>query len=194
MDLEAYVTHRIPGRLRLKIPAAKGRMDLLQQVAVAARSASDIDKVECNPVTGSVLIHHSPTASRSLETLTSILRSSTPRVSVYTRRSPTRGRSAAAGSGERTGPSVAARSITSFFRNVDRGIREATDNEIDLKVLLPLAAGILGFLAFRRKAATPLWLTLMIFAFHSFLTLHGVATADEIDELTISATNGAPGE
>jgi hypothetical protein len=57
-----------------------------------------------------------------------------------------------------------------------------------------LTAGILGFFAFRRKAATPLWLTLMIFAFHSFLTLHGVAVAEEMDELTINTANGAPSE
>lgn len=193
MDLQAYVTHRIPGRLRLKIPAAKGRPDLLEQVAAAARSANDIKKVEYNPVTGSVLIHHSPGAYRSLEALGSILGDSNPRVSVHTRRPPNRGRSAGARSSGRTGPSVAAKAITSFFKNVDREIREATDNEIDLKVLLPLTAGILGFFASRRKAATPLWLTLMIFAFHSFLTLHGAA-AEEMDELTISTANGAPSE
>jgi hypothetical protein len=194
MALEAYVAHQIPGRVRLKVPAAKGRPDLLQRIVAAAGSASDIKSVQYNSLTGSLVICYAPAAYKSLDALGSILRDSTLRVSMHASRPAAGVRSRRARRGERTGPSAAAKAITSFFRSVDREIREVTDNELDLKVLLPLAAGVLGFLAFRRKAATPLWLTLMIFAFHSFLTLHGVAGTEEIDELTISAANGAPGE
>ncbi len=193
MALEAYITHRIPGRLRLKIPAAKGRPDLLQRMAAAARSASDINSVECNPVTGSVLIHHTPAAYQSVEALASALGDSTLHVSMHTSPPAAGGRSRRARE-EHTGPSAAGKAITSFFRNLDREIREATNNEIDLKVMLPLASGILGFVAFRRKAPTTVWLTLLIFAFHSFLTLHSVAEAEEVDELAISTANGAPSE
>lgn len=192
MALEAYVTHRIPGRLRLRVPAAKGHPELLQRMAAAARSATDVKSVEYNPVTGSVLIYHAPAAYKSLEALASILGDSTLRVSMRNSR-PATGRSGRARRG-RPGPSAAAQAITSFFESVDSEVREATDNEIDLKVLLPLTAGVLGFIAFSQKAATPLWLTLMIFAFHSFLTLHQVAGAEEIDELAIAAANGGPQE
>jgi hypothetical protein len=58
MGLKAYITHHIAGRLRLKIPAAKGRPDLLQQIVAGATSASDIKSVECNALTGSVLIQY----------------------------------------------------------------------------------------------------------------------------------------
>jgi hypothetical protein len=92
----------------------------------------------------------------------------------------------------RSEPSAAAKAITSFFKSLDREIRQATDNELDLKLLLPLAAGALGLVAFERKAATPLWLTLLIFAFHSFLTLHGVAVAEEVDPFAVNVNGIAP--
>jgi len=194
MALAAYVAHQIPGRVRLKIAAAKGRPDLLQQIVTAAGSASEIKSVEYNSVTGSVVIYYAPGAYKNLEELGSILGDSTLRVSMHASR-PAGGMSSRhARRGERTEPSAAAKAITSFFRNLDREIREATDNEFDLKVILPLAVGVLGLFALRRKAATPLWLTLMIFAFHSFLTLHGVAAAEELDQLPINAANGTPSE
>jgi hypothetical protein len=194
MVVEAYVAHQIPGRVRLRIPAAKGRPDLLREIVAAAGSVSGIKSVEGNPVTGSLVIHHAPAAYKSFEGLVSVLADSTPHLSIHPSHPATNARSQRAGRGKRTQPSAAAQAITSFFRSLDREIREATDNEIDLKVLLPLAAGILGFFAFRRKAATPLWLTLMIFAFHSFLTLHGVAAAEEMDQIAINTADEAAGQ
>lgn len=191
MALEAYVAHQIPGRVRLKIPAAKGRPELLQQLVAAAGSASGIKSVEYNSVTGSVVINYSPTAYQSLEAIGSILGDSTLRVSAHASRPPARVRRPRTGR-KYTGPSAAAKAINSFFGSLDREIREATDNEIDLKVLLPLFVGGLGLLALRRKASTPLWLTLLIFAFHSFLTLHGVAVAEEVDQFPVGATDETP--
>jgi len=194
MALAAYVAHQIPGRVRLKIPAAKGRPDLLQRIVAGAGSASEIKSVEYNSVTGSVVICYAPAAHKNLEALGSILGDSTLRVSMHASRPPSGARSRHARRGERTEPSAAAKAITSFFRSLDREVRDATDNQLDLKVLLPLAVGVLGLFALRRKATTPLWLTLLIFAFHSFLTLHGVAAAEEIEQLPINAANGTPSE
>jgi hypothetical protein len=194
MALEAYVAHQIPGRLRLKIPAAKGRPELLQHIAAAAGSASNIKSVEYNPVTGSVVICYAPAAYKNLEALGSILSNSTVPVSMRASRPAAVARPRRARRRGRTEPSAAGKAITSFFSDLDQDIREATDNEIDLKVLLPLAAGGLGLVALGGKAATPLWVTLLIFAFHSFLTLHSVAEAEEADELLISAANGAPSQ
>jgi hypothetical protein len=194
MALTAYVAHQISGRVRLKIPAAKGRPDLLRQIVAAAGSANDIKSVECNPVTGSVVVCYAPEAYKNLASLGSILGNSTLRVSIEPARPPRGVRSRQARRGQRTEPSVAAKAITSFFTSLDREIREATDNEVDLKVLLPLAVGGLGLFTLRQKATTPLWLTLLIFAFHSFLTLHGVAAVEEVDQLAINTANGPPSE
>jgi hypothetical protein len=180
--LEGYIAHQMPGRVRIKVPAAKGRPDVLAQIVQTAGSASDIKRLEYNPLTGSILIYYAPEAYKNVEALNSILADS--RLHISARVPPANGkrRSSARGRAKRSGPSATAKAITSFFKSLDREIREATDNQIDLKVLLPLVAGILGLVAFRKKAATPLWLTLLIFAFHSFLTLHGVAAGEIVIE------------
>ena len=195
MAVAAYVAHQIPGRVRLKIPAAKGRPDLLEQIGAAPGSANDIKSVEYNSVTGSILIQYAPEAYKSLEALGSILSNPAVSVSVHASRPAGGVRSWHARRGEREEPSAAAKTITSFFKSLDQAIRDATGNELDLKVILPLTAGAMGLLAFRRRSmTTPLWLTLLIFAFHSFLTLHGVAGTEEVDQLAAAAVEGMPEE
>jgi hypothetical protein len=76
------------------------------------------------------------------------------------------------------GRSIAARRVDSFFKQVDHDIRMATDNEVDLKFILPLGMAILGVVTLRYSSATPLWLTLLIFAFNSFLGLHAPTPAE----------------
>jgi hypothetical protein len=173
--------------MRLRVPAAKGNRDALEQIAAAITSLEGVKSVECNAVTGSVLVCYAHEAYRDLGALWATWDRSGIPISlspdgdqrsvskVKRRRRPTE-------------PSAAARSITEFFGEMDGLIRDATDNELDLRVILPVAAVALGLLALGRARATPLWLTLMIFAFHSFLTLHDVVesgASGEIAGLTV---------
>ncbi len=169
MALDAYVHHHLPGRLRLRIPAAKGETDELREISSAIARAPGITQVEFNPITGSILIQYSPQHYRSLKALEAVLGGSAAPIALTDsyqthyrsgRRSRVRGRS------------LAARRIDAFFRQLDHEIRVATDNEVDLKFILPFGVGILGLLALRYSSTTPLWLTLLIFAFNSFLGLH----------------------
>ena len=73
---------------------------------------------------------------------------------------------------------VAARRVDSFFRHLDSEIRDATENEVDLKFILPFGVAVLGLVALRYSSTTPLWLTLLIFAFNSFLGLHAPTPAE----------------
>ena len=184
--LEAYIAHQTPGRMRLRVPAAKGRPDLLREIVAAASSATGIQKIECNPLTGSLVIHHSA-APRSIETVGSLL--SGPKLRVVVEPPRPAGKHAST-KRKKTNPSAAAQAINSFFDSLDDQVRDASNNEVDLKVLLPLAAGTFGFLAFRQKVPTPLWLTLMIFAFNSFLSLHNVANGVETQDLYIISDEG----
>ncbi|HYB91676.1 MAG TPA: hypothetical protein VEC38_11595 [Candidatus Binataceae bacterium] len=71
-----------------------------------------------------------------------------------------------------------------IFGELDDAIRAATGNVLDLKVLIPLLAGILGIVLLPKTRSTPLWLTLMIFAFSSFLMLHEPGTPEaEVAEI-----------
>jgi cation transport ATPase len=51
-------------------------------------------------------------------------------------------------------------------------LRKATDNNVDLKVLAPLALAAYAFVELGFEAATPVWLTLGVFSFNHFVALH----------------------
>jgi hypothetical protein len=180
MALDAYVHHHIPGRLRLRIPAAKGEPDTLRAISSAIARAPGITQVEYNPITGSILIQYSPHYYRSLRALEANL-SGPAAALVLTNPHGTNHRPS-----HRyrvRGRSLAARRIDAFFKQLDYEIRVATDNEVDLKFILPFGVAILGLLALRYSSTTPLWLTLLIFAFNSFLGLH----APTPSELAVTA-------
>ena len=169
MAVDAYVHHHIPGRLRLRVPGAKGEEDALREISSAIARAPGINQVEYNPVTGSILIQYSPEQYRNIQTLESSLNASAAPLVVNNsypahNEPPQRHRI--------SGRSAAARKVDSFFKQIDREIRIATDNEVDLKFILPFGVAVLGLLALRHSSTTPLWLTLLIFAFNSFLGLH----------------------
>jgi hypothetical protein len=59
-----------------------------------------------------------------------------------------------------------------IVKQIDAGIKWATNNSVDLKVLLPLGLALYAFAESGTEAATPLWVTLGIFSFNSFVALH----------------------
>jgi hypothetical protein len=68
--------------------------------------------------------------------------------------------------------SQSARAVVDFFKHCDREIRVATDNNVDLKIAL--AVGIIGFtvLEVGTAAATPVWVTLTLFALNHVIEMH----------------------
>jgi hypothetical protein len=169
MAVDAYVYHHLPGRLRLRIPAAKGEAAELRELSSAIARAPGINQVEYNPITGSILVQYSPQQYKSLRSLESSFSASAVPIAVnnsHPAHPDSRPRH------QLRGRSISARKVDSFFKQVDHEIRMATDNEVDLKFILPFGVAVLGLLALRYSSATPLWLTLLIFAFNSFLGLH----------------------
>jgi Heavy metal associated domain 2 len=177
MAVDAYVHHHIPGRLRIRVPAAKGEEELLRELSSAIAKAPGISQVEYSQVTGSILIQYSPQEYRNLDSLDAGLSASAVPIvvkKVLPAEHPSHDRRHRRGR-----RSLAATKVDSFFSQLDNEIRSATDDELDLKFILPLVVGVLGIFSLRHSSTTPLWLTLLIFAFHSFLGLHTPA----IDEL-----------
>ncbi len=175
MAVDAYVHHHLPGRLRLRIPAVRGEEDELRELGSAIARTPGISQVEYNPITGSILIQYSPERYRNLQSLESSLSASAVPIAVnnsYPAHRPSQHQR------HTRGRSVAAKGVDSFFKQLDHEIRIATDNEVDLKFILPFGVGILGILALRLSSTTPLWLTLLIFAFNSFLGLHAPTPAE----------------
>ena len=68
--------------------------------------------------------------------------------------------------------SQSARAVVDFFKHCDREIRVATNNYIDLQIAL--AVGIIGFtvLELGTTAATPVWVTLTLFALNHVIEMH----------------------
>ena len=58
MKPRAYRVHRIPGRIRFKIPDRRGDHAFFDEIAELLCRFSAVTQVESNPLTGSLLLHH----------------------------------------------------------------------------------------------------------------------------------------
>ena len=58
MRPRAYRVHSIPGRIRLKIPERRGDHAFFDEITDLLRGLSTGTQVDCNPLTGSLLLHH----------------------------------------------------------------------------------------------------------------------------------------
>ena len=54
----AKIEHRIPGRMRLRVAARRGKAGFFQQVEAALADVPGVRAVRTNPATGSILIEH----------------------------------------------------------------------------------------------------------------------------------------
>lgn len=55
---DAFLSHRISGRARLKIPSKKGDFDYFKSLKEQISKCGGIETMEVNPVSGSILIIH----------------------------------------------------------------------------------------------------------------------------------------
>ncbi len=178
----ASIAHRVPGRIRIRIPSAKADGEFLEQARAALSALPGVLEVSCNPLTGSIVILHSPDLRLDLEgTAISHNGSALPFVLDAPKPAPAPPRTR-----RRKGPrqSYVARAVAGAFADLDDVVREATGNALDLKVLLPLVVGGLGLTMLGKSRRTPIWLTLLMFSFSSFMSLHAEEDAEAIaDEI-----------
>ena len=158
-SVEAYVHHQIPGRVRFRLPAAKGEDQRLRELSSAIAKVDGVNAVHYNPVIGSILIEYSPREYRDLSSLDKSLNESGIPIEV---RLPVPQDDASPSRNKRhhRRKSQAAKVVDSFFSELDHDIRSATGNEVDLKFIMPLIVAVLGLISLRRSGATPLWLTM----------------------------------
>ena len=170
--LNLKIEHQVPGRVRMKIPAGKGNPELLRQISETFGVIPGIEEVTVNPTTGSIVLYydteqhddvhghlshhyHSHTAQRppatELDDLASRIESEAEFLAKH---------------------SHTARVVVDFVKKIDREIKLATNNTIDLKIVLAL--GIIGLTVTEVgvTAATPVWVTLAIFTINHFIEMH----------------------
>ncbi|WP_136626527.1 HMA2 domain-containing protein [Bradyrhizobium macuxiense] len=165
--MKLQIAHQVPGRIRMKVPSAKENPELLDQIKQTFSVILGVQEVTVNPTTGSVVLHYDTEHHDEFH----------GRLEHHTGghyKPPTNEIDALANKIEQEAEYLAehshsAKVIVDFFKDFDKGIKVATGNVVDLKILL--AAGIAGFTIFEvgASAATPVWVTLSIFALNHMI-------------------------
>lgn len=159
---EAFVTHMTAGRLRIKIPSKKGERSYFSSLQERFSGLPGVQKIEVNPLTGSVLVRHSLSVKElDLKVL-----------SGYTE---------AGGLFKLGAPNGAEKPVSNkingTFRRADEKVREFTKGELDLStaaVLGLLGVGVVQMV--RGKTAAPAWHVAFWYAFNIFLNNQRGAT------------------
>jgi hypothetical protein len=181
------IEHQTPGRVRMKIPAGKGNPELLKQISETFAAIPGIEEVTVNPTTGSVVLHYdtdrhdefhghfdghykahggngggngnSHGADTELDKLTHSIEEEAEFLASH---------------------SHTARMVVDFVKKIDREVKLATHNSVDLKIIF--AVGIICLTVFEvgATAATPVWVTLAIFTVNHFIQLHEKEGHDDL--------------
>src|ERR1700730_4150626 len=140
MKYQAEIAHHVRGRIRMKIPAAKGNEVLLEQIKRALSPIAGVHSIEVNPSTGSLIMHYDPDVHEELHvTLSAHGRDHFE----LPRRQPLTEIAELENELEEEAEYLAehsevARAIVEFCKSLDREVKRATNNAVDLKVLVPL--------------------------------------------------------
>ena len=182
--MKVQIAHQVPGRIRLKVPKVKENPELIEQIRQMFNVIPGIEEVTVNPTTGSVVLHydtehhdefhgrlqhhtggHDTPPSNEIDALASKIQQEAEYLAEH---------------------SHTAKVVVDFFREFDHQIKTASGNVVDLKIVL--AAGIAGFTIFEvgASAATPVWVTLSIFALNHMIQANMAEKEDDEEEKALA--------
>jgi len=168
--------------MRIRIPSAKADLEFLEQARVALAALPGVTDVSVNPMTGSLLILHSPQAQDEFDhALASPGQNQLPFV-LRAVSIPPRALSARREHRKPEKRSELSHKIVETVTELDDALRIATGGAMDLKLLAPIVIAGLGLTLLGRSRTTPIWLTLLMFAFSSFVALHGAGGELELTQ------------
>jgi hypothetical protein len=171
MPVRGVIAHHVPGRLRVRFSEARASSTTLFQIAHVFAKIDGVSRVEVNAITGSILLSYEPTLNGHFP-LTLLENPANGSLFKIENSDPIPG-SVCGGEDIHTRElSLVAGSIIDTFRTVNRRVKHATRNKVDLAVLLPLTVAAMALAKRGSAQGTPFWITLGIFAFQSFLTLN----------------------
>jgi hypothetical protein len=172
----AEIAHHTPGRVRLKIPRARDNPALLMQIKEAFANVPGIEAIELKPSSGSVVLHYDPDHQTDIP---SFFRPVQPPPDPAPRphRPPKGHLDEVTSSIEEEAEFLAehsaiAKSVVTYCKELDKWLKQATGNNIDLKIMVPIGLAAVTFLEVGAAAATPMWVTLVIFSLNHFVELH----------------------
>ena len=174
---DVKVVHHIPGRLRVRLSQARRNPILLRELHDLVKGFGGVRQVEINPATGSILVHYDPETPEQINTLIRN-RSGDNGVDLMP---DLGGVEDMAENIQKEAEFLAAhselaRNVVNTVKALNQEVRVATGNAVDLKVLLPAGLAVWAFLKAGTEISTPLWVTLAIFSFNSFVALHSHTT------------------
>ena len=162
--MRANITHHSRRRIRLRIPDGRRNEGLLRRVAEIAGEMEGVESTESNSTTGSVLIRYAARSIANVQELAEALGAPELGLEVSV---PTLALDA-----EELGEAATSQTLNTLLNYDDSTVRRSTGNKLDFRLLIPLGAACIGVANLsKRNAPTPLWVTMMIFAFTSLAAL-----------------------
>ncbi len=175
---KSYIAHHVPGRLRLKVPRARGDRARLQHIDQSLARLTGVRNVDVDSLTGSVLIHYDAADQHDIVNRVrdkgaqdGLFSLELPDISPFNDAE----QKIEAEAEFLAEHSRLAASLVELVRGLNAEIRRLTDNNLDLNVLLPLALGGYSLTYPDADLATPLWVTLGLASINSFIALHATA-------------------
>jgi cation transport ATPase len=191
MKVKLQIAHQVPGRIRMKIPSAKGNPALLEEIQKTFSVIPGIEEVRVNPETGSVVLRYD--TDRHDDFHTGFAHRFEHHAGHHPHKPPSNEIDALASKIEEEATflaehSQAAKAVVDFCRHWDREIKHASSNMFDLKMVL--CVGLVGFMIFEvgAAAATPVWVTLTLFGLNHFVEMQ----AELAEQLRAEQGEAAP--
>ena len=179
VKVKLQIAHQVPGRIRLKMPSAKGDPAALEQVKQAFSVLPGIERIDVNPDTGSIVLKYD--ADRHNDFHADFHRHASQNPALH--RPPSNEIDSLAKTIEQEAEFLAehsetARAIVNFCKRADREIKSATGNVLDFKMMLVI--GLIGFTVFEigASAATPVWVTLVLFGMNHFIEMQAAQASE----------------
>jgi hypothetical protein len=168
------IEHKVPGRIRMKIPAAKNNPEFLDAFQSVFTAIPGVSKVKPKADTGSIVIHYDPRHEAEFQRhfhhccaqhevavqnnlpgdeIGEMARKIEAEAEFLAERSHT------------------VRALVDMCKKLDYQIKATTGNTVDLKIVLVGGLAVATVVEIGAEAATPMWVTLGLFAMNHFLEL-----------------------
>lgn len=180
MRHRAHVAHHTKGRLRIRVPSAKGDPVALEEIKRSLSPIPGVNEVIVNEAIGTITVYYD--ADQHVDFHRHLCEGEgSHRETLHMPPPPGPGPVSEVDEAVEmlekeaeflSSHSHSAKVLFEMLRKFDAGLKKATDNNIDLKVLAPLGLAVYAFMELGFEAATPVWLTLGVFSFNHFVTLH----------------------
>ena len=184
----ARIVHRIPGRMRIRFGRGTVTPEALSGLSATVLKVKGVERCEANGTTACLLIHFDEAgfdADSFAVAIGGLAEVTSPNGTVIV----------AAPDARDEGPSRLARVINVRLRLLDRRLRRATGDRVDLRTIVPI--GFAG-LAIReimassaRLPAIP-WYVLLWYAFDSYLRLQDTPTGHVTHSLIETVAQAVP--